>query len=89
MSPRQNKTPPISQKVCTKMVEKCSVNTSPIMALEKLNFFGVLLRLLLRRLDFFTLAFLGIDSKQNQKFAGKINTEPLLLLPSLCHDRPT
>ena len=32
MSPRQNKTPPISQKVCTKMVEKCSVNTSPIMA---------------------------------------------------------
>ena len=33
MSPRQNKTPPISQKVCTKMVEKCSVNTSPIMAL--------------------------------------------------------
>ena len=33
MSPRQNKTPPISQKVCTKMVKKCSVNTSPIMAL--------------------------------------------------------
>ena len=33
MSPRQNKTPPISQKVCTKMVLKCSVNTSPIMAL--------------------------------------------------------
>ena len=33
MPPCQNKTPPISQKVCTKMVEKCSVNTSPIMAL--------------------------------------------------------
>ena len=29
-----------------------------------------------------------IESKQNQKFAGKINTEPLLLLPSLCHDLP-
>ena len=33
MSRRQNKTPPISQQVCTKMVKKCSVNTSPIMAL--------------------------------------------------------
>ena len=35
MSLCQNKTLPISQKVCTKMVKKCSVNTSPIMALVK------------------------------------------------------
>ena len=39
MSPRQNKTPPIIQKVCTKMVEKCSVNTSPIMAFVLYIFF--------------------------------------------------
>ena len=60
-----------------------------ILFYRKTKFFWSFASTPITALGLFYSCFLGIDSKQNQKFAGKINTEPLLLLPSLCHDRPT